>query len=316
MKVFERSSRASASSMPTAEKLPGSGGMTTVRNRQFARQRARMQRPAAAIAEQHEFARVEAMLDGDLLDRARHDDGRDRDRCRPPCGSCRRSPVKPSGAGDALDGARARPSRRASARRRGNGRDRGGRARDWRRSRSARCRRGRSRPAPASSRRFAGRHAAGFCGSSQAIEPPPEPTSTMSMTERLDRKALHIAAGVIDRFHREAAVLDQRAFRGGAAHVEGDDVRRSRALRRKRRRRCSRRSGPDSTSATGCRQVRSTESRPPFEPIMKSEPAKPLAPQVASRAAGRSGSPAARHRRWRRRSRCARTRTIRASARC
>ena len=37
------------------------------RNRQFVRQRARVQRPAAAIAEQHEIARVESVLDGDLL---------------------------------------------------------------------------------------------------------------------------------------------------------------------------------------------------------------------------------------------------------
>ena len=41
---------------------------------------------------------------------------------------------------------------------------------------------------------------------------------------RLDRKSLHIAAGVVDRVDREAAVLDQRALGGGAAHVEGDDV--------------------------------------------------------------------------------------------
>ena len=48
------------------------------RDRQFTRQRAGMQRPAAAIAEQHEFARVETMLDGDLLDRARHNDSGER----------------------------------------------------------------------------------------------------------------------------------------------------------------------------------------------------------------------------------------------
>ena len=48
---------------------------------------------------------------------------------------------------------------------------------------------------------------------------------------RLDRKALHVAADVVDRLDREAAVLDQRALRGGAAHVEGDDVLEAERLR-------------------------------------------------------------------------------------
>ena len=39
--------------------------------------------------------------------------------------------------------------------------------------------------------------------------------------------------------------------------------------------------GPDSTRPTGWRQVRSTDKRPPFEPIMKSEPRKPFAVKVA-----------------------------------
>jgi len=37
-----------------------------------------VQRPAAAIAEQHELARIEPVLDRDLLDGARHDHGRER----------------------------------------------------------------------------------------------------------------------------------------------------------------------------------------------------------------------------------------------
>ena len=41
---------------------------------------------------------------------------------------------------------------------------------------------------------------------------------------RLDRKAFHVAAGVIDRIDGEAAVLDQRAFGRRAAHVESDDI--------------------------------------------------------------------------------------------
>src|SRR5260370_23397911 len=38
-----------------------------------------MQRPAAAVAEQHELARIEAVLDRDLLDGTGHDHGRERD---------------------------------------------------------------------------------------------------------------------------------------------------------------------------------------------------------------------------------------------
>ena len=56
---------------------------------------------------------------------------------------------------------RARRRRRAASRRRGSSRGRAGRAPGWRRSRSARCRRGRRRPGPARRRRSAARHAAG-----------------------------------------------------------------------------------------------------------------------------------------------------------
>ena len=41
---------------------------------------------------------------------------------------------------------------------------------------------------------------------------------------RFNWKAFDIAAGVVEGIHRKAAVLDQRAFRRSAAHVEGDDV--------------------------------------------------------------------------------------------
>src|SRR5689334_22830160 len=41
---------------------------------------------------------------------------------------------------------------------------------------------------------------------------------------RFDRKTSDIAVDVINRIHGEAAVFDQRAFRGSAAHIEGDDI--------------------------------------------------------------------------------------------
>ena len=54
-------------------------------NRQLMRQRAGMERSAAAITEEHEFARIEAMLHGDAPDRSSHDHGRDGDHavCHP-----------------------------------------------------------------------------------------------------------------------------------------------------------------------------------------------------------------------------------------
>ena len=66
------SMRASASSMPSAEKLPGSGGTMT---RGILSSRARLiavQRAAAAEDEQREIAQIVAALDRDLLDRGRH----------------------------------------------------------------------------------------------------------------------------------------------------------------------------------------------------------------------------------------------------
>ena len=53
----------------------------------------------------------------------------------------------------------------------------------------------------------------------------------MSITGRLDRKAFDVAVGVIERIHREAAVLDQRALGGRTAHIESDDVLKSQLLR-------------------------------------------------------------------------------------
>ena len=132
----------------------------------------------------------------------------------------------------------------------------------------ARCRRCHSRRGRASSPRSAGRHARRFCGSSQAIEPPPEPDLHDVDDRRLDREALHVAAGVVDRLDREAAVLDQRAFRRGAAHVERDDVLEAERFRIG--------AGPDAAAdRTRLDERRPAAGRcarrdisPPFEPIM------------------------------------------------
>ena len=181
-----------------------------------------MQRPAAAIAEQHEFARIAAMLDRNLLDRARHDDGGERNdpvrHARHAVGAgiserlrdllhrlaCRRGielqlaaektvgiepPQHQVGVGHRRLGAAIAITGRA-----------GRRARALRADRQAVLR----------------------------IEPGDRAAAGADLDDvdhrRLDRKSLHIAAGVVDRVDREAAVLDQRTLGGGAAHVEGDDV--------------------------------------------------------------------------------------------
>jgi hypothetical protein len=59
-------------------KVPRFGRNDDDRNREFARQRAGMQRTAAAVTEQHEIPRIAAVLDGNAADRTRHDHGRDR----------------------------------------------------------------------------------------------------------------------------------------------------------------------------------------------------------------------------------------------
>ena len=63
MKVFDEiEPRIRAAACRSAEKLPGSGGITTVGIESSRAERAGVQRPAAAIAEQHELARIEPVL--------------------------------------------------------------------------------------------------------------------------------------------------------------------------------------------------------------------------------------------------------------
>ena len=48
---------------------------------------------------------------------------------------------------------------------------------------------------------------------------------------RLDGKTLHIAASVIDRFHTEPTIFNQRALCSRSTHVEGDNIREAQRFR-------------------------------------------------------------------------------------
>ena len=82
------------------------------------------------------------------------------------------------------------------------------------------CRPGRSRPAPASRPRFAGRHGRCRRRRREAIEPPPAAMLAMS---RL-RSAMRSPARPPSADSVDAAVGDQRNVGRGAAHVEGDEI--------------------------------------------------------------------------------------------
>ncbi len=48
---------------------------------------------------------------------------------------------------------------------------------------------------------------------------------------RFNREAFYVAIGVVNGIDRKAAVFNQRAFRSGAAHIEGDDIVEAQLLR-------------------------------------------------------------------------------------
>src|SRR5262249_28678711 len=77
-KVFDVSILASASSMPMAEKFPGSGGITTVGIDNSRGKSTWGAGPPPAVTEQHEIARIEPVFDRDPPDRSGHDHGGDR----------------------------------------------------------------------------------------------------------------------------------------------------------------------------------------------------------------------------------------------
>ena len=152
----------------------------------------------------------------------------------------------------------------------------------WRRSRSARCRRGRSRPGPGS--------APAECGPTRS-----RPTSSMRGDRaaagadldhvdhrRLDRQAGAALEAVHARrlHHRRdlgAAVLDQAGLRRGAAHVERDHVGAGRRRRRTARWRVRRRPGRTRAGGSGSRARSPARRRPPAECISRSAPRKPRA---------------------------------------
>ena len=119
---------------------------------------------------------------------------------------------------------------------------RAGPARDWRRSRSASCRRGRRRPGPARRRRSAARRGRRRPDRRRRCEPPPAPMVWMSIIGTSSGKpAIQVSRAV---GLAEAAVDDDADIGAGAADVEGDELARGRRARRPRRRRARRRRGP------------------------------------------------------------------------
>ena len=138
--------------------------------------------------------------------------------------------------------------------------DRSCRARHRRRSRPGACRRGRSRPGPARTPALSGPTVTRFRASTRAIEPPPAPISTISITG--------MRTGRPEPFRKRAArstsntravfglvVLDQADLGGGAAHVEATAP----CSRRARAAICAAKiappAGPDSTRRTGKRRA-------------------------------------------------------------
>ena len=127
-RVRTKSRRTSAMSRPSAEKLPGSGGTTTVRMPSSSATAAACSGPAPPNGKQREVARIDAahhrhFLDGagernggDAQDALRHRHGTDADRAWPSPG----------------DGSVRRRRGRARSRRRAAGRRRGARAPRWR----------------------------------------------------------------------------------------------------------------------------------------------------------------------------------------
>ena len=193
------------------------------RDGQLARQRGGMQRPAAAVGEQREIARVESVLHRDLADGAGHQHGGDGD--------------------DSVSGAD-QPFLAAVAERRSRLRGDGvARRFEPQGQLAAQEAVGVEPPehkirigdgglgAPALvAHRPGGR--SGALGSDVepflAVQPRDGAAARPDLDDvdhrPLDGETLDVAVHVVDRLHGEAPVLHQGAFRRGAAHVEGDDV--------------------------------------------------------------------------------------------
>ena len=193
------------------------------RNRQLARQRGGVQRPASAIGEQHEVARVEPVLHRNLADRPRHQHGGDGDDAVGRTNQSLLAPVAERPGGLLGDGA--------------------ARGLDFQAQFAAQeaagvepaeheVRVGNGGLGAAALVAYRPRRRSGAPGSHVQpvliVQPGNGAAAGADLDDvdhrPLDGEALDVAVHVVDRFDGEAAVLHQRAFRRGAAHVEGDDV--------------------------------------------------------------------------------------------
>ena len=155
---------------------------------------------------------------------------------------------------------------------------------------------------------------AAACASTRAIEPPPAPISTISITGMRTGRPLPFEVAVGARRPRTCARARgsppsiRQIFGGGAAHVEGQHVGRARTRARCRAARIAPPAGPGLDEAD--REARRGLER--GEPAARhhQEQRAREARGVAARLAGAADSPpsAAARRRWRRWSRSARTR--------
>ena len=202
--------------MPTAEKLAGARGTTTVAISSSWATNGRKQAAAAAIGEHDEIARIEAALDRERPDGVDHVGLGDRqDAVR------RLFEAEALVVGDPAPHRPCRPPRhRASCARRESCPGQAGRAPGGSRSPSAPCRRGRSRRDRASPRRSAGRPAPRRPRRSRRSSPPPAPIDMMSMIgPMIGRPPTFVSVRLQD-----GARLDQGDVIGGAADIGADDV--------------------------------------------------------------------------------------------
>ena len=156
---------------------------------------------------------------------------------------------------------------------------RAGRARGWRRSRSARCRRGRSRPAPDRRPRSAARRAAArpsrprrSSRRRRRSRPGRPPASGPGSREPRARRrpADGVPADLVVLRHRRPPVLDQADLGGGAAHVERDHVAVAERARPGDAAAITPAAGPDSTMNTGRCRAASEVNTPPLDCITSS----------------------------------------------
>ena len=151
--------------------------------------------------------------------------------------------------------------------------------------------------------------------STRAIEPPPVPTSWMSIIGDLHRQAGGVAADQRAAGHQHLAVVDDAGLGGGAAHVEGDGVRRARCVSHSALVPITPAAGPgfQHPDAWLCASLDVEQAAGRLHDQERAGEAGGC--EMVARSRRDSAARAARHRRWPPPSRCARTRDIPATAR-